>query len=147
MALIFMSLASVITVIGRVRIVAGRWVWRVIFPIFTTVFLLIVLLFLWWRFWWWFFRCRVWRWWFWVRVIWYGLFLFSENSVGCVSGLLSFSRVNGIFSFSRVIGIFSFSKFNWIFSSCQVKYFQVKSCQVKWIFSRLKTFLVSNPEF
>ena len=30
-------------------------------------------------------------------------FSFSENSVGRVSGIFSFSRVNGIFSFGRVV--------------------------------------------
>ena len=84
------------------------------------------------------------------------LFHFSKNSVGRVSGLFpfnwvigifSFSRVIEIFSFTRVIGIFSFSRVNGIFSSCQFKYFRVKSCWVNWIFSRSKTFLVSNSEF
>ena len=51
MALLFMSLASVTTVIGRVWIVAQRWIWRVIFPIFTRLFLFIVFLFIWWRVW------------------------------------------------------------------------------------------------
>ena len=52
---------SVITVIGRIRIVDRWWVWGVIIPVFTTLFLLIASLFLWWR---------VWQLWFWVRVIW-----------------------------------------------------------------------------
>ena len=43
-------------------------------------------------------------------------FSFSENSVGRVSGLFSFSLVNGIFSSCRV-------------KSCRVKSCQVKSCR------------------
>ena len=60
-----MSLASVITVIGGIRIVARLWVWRLIFLVFPALFILIAFLFLLWL---------VWRWWFWVRVIWYVLF-------------------------------------------------------------------------
>ena len=44
MFLVFASLASVMTVIGRIRVVAGRWVWRFSFPILT-MFLFFVLLF------------------------------------------------------------------------------------------------------
>ena len=56
MFLIFASLASVMTVIGRIRVVARRWVWRVIFPMLTALFFLLAFLFLhswvqWWCLW------------------------------------------------------------------------------------------------
>ena len=45
MLLIFASFMSIITVIGRIRIIARRWVGRVIFPMLTALFLLLALLF------------------------------------------------------------------------------------------------------
>ena len=56
------SFASVITVVWQIRIVTWWWVWRLIFPVFLTLFLLIAFIFIWWW---------VWQWWVWVRVIWY----------------------------------------------------------------------------
>ena len=46
MFLIVASLASVMTFIGRIRVVARRWVWRVIFPMLTALFLLCAFIFL-----------------------------------------------------------------------------------------------------
>ena len=120
MALLFELLASVLTVIRRIRMVSRRWVWRVIFPMLTTIFLLIVFLFLWsqvWR------RCllwRVWRWWFWVQVIWFVPFLYFEISVDRVCWL----SVNGVTK-----------------SGCQIS-----GIISVWIFSHSKTFLVSSPD-
>ena len=122
MAPLFTSLASVITVIGRIIIVAQRWVWQVIVPILTTLFIIIVYLFMWyqlWRrcIWWW-----VWQWWFWVQVIWFMPFLFFEISVERVCGMFS---VIGVTKYGcRVSGIFSV-----------------------WIFSCSKPFLVSSSYF
>ena len=41
MSLLFALPASIMNVIRRIRFVARRWVWRVIFPILTTLFLLV----------------------------------------------------------------------------------------------------------
>ena len=152
MALLFMSLASVITVIGRVRIVAWKWVWQVIFLFLQGFFLLS-------RFF--FFDDKSGDGFFDDKSDDDGSgsglsgtcpFSFSENSVCRVSGIFLFSRVIGILSFSQVNGIFSFGPVIWIFSSCWVKSCQVKSCRVKscrvnWILSRSKKFLISNSEF
>ena len=106
MALFFMSLASIITVIRQLWIVARWWVWRVKFSCFCDSF-------------------------FWCHFLFFddesdddlfddksdddssgsGLsgtcpFSFSEKYVGHVSGLFSFRQVIGIFLFSWVIGIF-----------------------------------------
>ena len=62
MAVHLTSLASVITVVGRIRIVARRWVRRVIFLLFSTLFLIVAFLFLQWK---------LWKWWVWVQVIQY----------------------------------------------------------------------------
>ena len=45
MFLIFALFTSIMTVIGKIRIIARRWVGRVIFPMLTTLFLLIDFLF------------------------------------------------------------------------------------------------------
>ena len=90
MALLFTSLASVITVVGRIRI-AWWQVWRVLFLVHPTLFILISFLFnlftviaiirliifiQWWA----------WRWWVWIRVLWYVWFPFcSGNYVDSVS--------------------------------------------------------------
>ena len=86
MFLIFALLVSVITLIVRIRIVARIWVWLVIFPMLTTLFLPITFLLLWSWVWW---RClwwRVWKWCFCVRVyhrIWFIWFvpLFFKGSL------------------------------------------------------------------
>ena len=101
--LLFALLTSVMTVIGRIRVFARRWVWRVIFLMLTTLFLLLAFLFL--RAWvrW---KClwQIWWWRFWVQVhLRFIIFsFFSENSVGRVSSSKSVGRVGWIFSVGRV---------------------------------------------
>ena len=107
MFLIFVLLASIITVIKTIRIVAQRWVWRVIFPMLTTLFLLIAFLLIWYQVWW---RCLwwwVWRWWFWVQFFFrFVPFFIFELFVDRVSGLLckgvteSVCHVSGFYSVS-----------------------------------------------
>ena len=77
------------TVIGRIRVVARRWVWRVIFPMLTTLFLFCALLFPWsWVQWQWLRQIRWWR--FRVRVhFWSCVLLCFELSVDRVIWLLS----------------------------------------------------------
>ena len=79
MALPLTLFTSVITIVGRIIIVAWWWVWRIIFLVFLTIFLLMSFIFIWftrvaiiWRIrfvrWW------VWWWWVWVRFPWYVCF-------------------------------------------------------------------------
>ena len=95
MFLLFALFTFVITVIGRIRIVAQRWVWRVIFTMLTTLLLLLAFLFFcYWVQW----RClwQIWWWKFWVQFhLRFMLFLiFLWNSVDRVSSSKLIVRVS-----------------------------------------------------
>ena len=114
MDLLFMLLAYVVTVIGRIRM-AWWWVWRVLFLLFPTLFLPIAFLFnqfnviailqqirfiRWW----------VWRWYVWIRVYWYVRFSILLWQFRC---LCQWRRVwifvlTGIDSIGDVVPLFVF---------------------------------------
>ena len=74
---LFALLASIMTAIGWISVVSRRWVWLVIFPMLTMIFLLFAFLFLcsWFRW-----RClwRIWwrRFWVWVHIRFMLFFIF-----------------------------------------------------------------------